>query len=152
MRNPRESAIAPYLGEHNSRHYRCPADRAALSREQAWKQNPDVEQYTYSYSLNAFSERGMASYISLDRSMVFLNRSSGIVNPSAKIMLAEEKGAPEDGPGSAVIDDGRWVPPGYPLTSRHSGRANVTFADGRVASVTRDFADSSHPEHYDPYY
>jgi prepilin-type processing-associated H-X9-DG protein len=49
-----------------------------------------------------------------------------------------------------VIDDGRWLPPGYPLSMRHSGRANVVFADSHVETVRREFADSSHPEHYDP--
>ena len=48
-----------------------------------------------------------------------------------------------------MIDDGRWVPTGYPLTSRHAGKANVTFADGHVELVHRSFADSDHPEHYD---
>jgi prepilin-type processing-associated H-X9-DG protein len=90
----------------------------------------------------------MASYFSKDRSMVFLNRLGRVLKPAQKIMLAEEKGGPSDGPGSASIDDGRWVPPGYPLTVRHSGRANVTFADGHVEAVKREFADSDHPEHY----
>jgi prepilin-type N-terminal cleavage/methylation domain-containing protein/prepilin-type processing-associated H-X9-DG protein len=152
MRDASQSAIAPYLGQYDSRHYRCPSDRDIHARELAWKQNPSSEQYTYSYSLNGFGKKGMASYISRDRSMVFRNRYYSIVNPSQKIMLAEEKGSPTDGPGSAVIDDGRWVPPGYPLTSRHSGNANVTFADGHVETVNREFADSDHPEHYDPTY
>lgn len=150
MRDARESGIVPYLSGYNSRHLRCPSDQDALAREYAWQQNPASEQYTYSYSLNAHSPRGMASYISKDRSMVFLNRHTSIVRPSHKIMLAEEKGSPQDGPGTAVIDDGRWVPPGYPLTSRHSGKANVTFADGHVETVHRNFADSDHPQNYDP--
>jgi prepilin-type processing-associated H-X9-DG protein len=33
---------------------------------------------------------------------------------------------------------------------RHGGRANVTFADGHLERVPREFADSSHPEHFDP--
>ncbi|MCI0744315.1 MAG: type II secretion system GspH family protein [Verrucomicrobia subdivision 3 bacterium] len=150
MRDGRGSALTPYLGNFNARYFRCPADKHALRREVAWKNNPSVEQYIYSYSLNAFSERGMASYISKDRSMMFLNTHSSIVNPAHKIMLAEEKGSPDDGPGSAVIDDGRWMPPGFPLTMRHFGKANVTFADGHVETVSRHFADSRHPQHYDP--
>jgi prepilin-type processing-associated H-X9-DG protein len=78
---------------------------------------------------------GMASYISRDRRLVMLNRITRVRNPAGKVMLAEEKGGQGDGPGEAVIDDGRWTPPGYPLTSRHGGRANVTFADGRVENV-----------------
>ena len=150
MRDGGQSELVPFLGRYDPRYFRCPADKDALAREHAWKQNMSSEQYIYSYSLNAFSECGMASYISKDRSMIFLNRHSRIINPSQKIMLAEEKGSAADGPGSAVIDDGRWLPPGYPLSVRHSGRANVAFADSHVETVRREFADSSHPEHYDP--
>lgn len=150
MRDPHQSGIVPYLGTYDSRYLRCPVDKDALARELAWKATPSVEQYTYSYSLNAFNEKGMASYINQDRTMIFLNRYTGITRPANKIMLAEERGGPDDGPGSAVIDDGRWLPPGYPLTMRHSGKANVTFADGHVETVPREFADSNHPENYDP--
>jgi prepilin-type processing-associated H-X9-DG protein/prepilin-type N-terminal cleavage/methylation domain-containing protein len=150
MRDPSRGSIVPYLGKYDTRLFRCPADKDAEGREIAWRKNPGNEQYFYSYSLNAASDRGMASYFSKDRSMMFLNRVSAVRNPALKIMLAEEKGGPEDGPGSASIDDGRWVPPGYPLTRRHSGRANVTFADGHVESVKREFADADHPEHYAP--
>lgn len=146
MRDARGSALAPFLGGYQTRQFRCPADRDALSREEAWKQNSSLEIYTYSYSLNA----GMASYLSLDRSMVFLNKLGAVVNPSRKIMLAEEKGSTADGPGSAFIDDGRWQPLGYPLTTRHRAKSNAAFADGHIETVPRDFADLNHPEHFDP--
>ncbi len=152
MRDSRGSALAPYLGGYRSSYFRCPADRDALAREQAWQQNMHRELYTYSYSLNAHSQSGMASYISQDRSMMFRNKLSAVVNPAHKIMLAEEKGSANDGPGSVFIDDGRWQPLGYPLTMRHAGKANVTFADGRVEAVRREFADQDHPDHFDPAY
>lgn len=152
MRNAQSSPLAPYLGGYQSSYFRCPLDRDALAREQAWIQNMHHELYTYSYSLNAHSEKGMASFISKDRSRQILNRLGAVVNPSQKIMLAEEKGSAGDGPGSAFIDDGRWQPLGYPLTMRHSGRANVAFADGHVEAVRREFADPDHPEHFDPAY
>jgi prepilin-type processing-associated H-X9-DG protein/prepilin-type N-terminal cleavage/methylation domain-containing protein len=150
MRDPAKGRIISELGGYNSKYLRCPADHDALDRQVLWQQSPGNEQYFYSYSLNGYNQHGMASYISKDRSVVFLNRFSAISHPAQKIMLAEEKGGPEDGPGSATIDDGCWQPPGYPLSSRHAGGANVTFADGHVARVPRDFADSSHPEHYVP--
>jgi len=150
MRNPGQGSVIKYLGQYQPRLLRCPADRNADSRETAWKSNPGVEQYFYSYSLNAFSDQGMASYISRDRSTIYLNKGSRVRNPSGKVMLAEEKGAANDGPGSAVIDDGRWVPPGYPLTSRHAGRANVAMADGHTESVPYNYADMKHPDRYDP--
>jgi prepilin-type processing-associated H-X9-DG protein/prepilin-type N-terminal cleavage/methylation domain-containing protein len=152
MRDAHGSALAQYLGGYQSKHFRCPADRDALARELAWQQNMSQELYTYSYSLNAHSMGGMASYISQDRSMKFFNKLGAVVNPSHKIMLAEEKGSANDGPGSAFIDDGRWQPLGYPLTQRHAGRANVAFADGHVETVRREFADQDHPEHFDPAY
>jgi prepilin-type processing-associated H-X9-DG protein/prepilin-type N-terminal cleavage/methylation domain-containing protein len=150
MRDPAHGSVIRELGGYNTRYLRCPADRDAPNRQILWEQNPGNEQYFYSYSLNGYDEHGMASYISKDRSLIILNRFSAIAHPADKIMLAEEKGGPQDGPGSATIDDGRWEPPGYPLTSRHSGRANVAFADGHAARVKRDFADSTHPEHYVP--
>lgn len=135
MRDAQGSALAPYLSGYRSSYFRCPADQDALAREQAWIQNMNHELYTYSYSLNAHSEQGMASFISKDRSRQVFNKLSAVTNPSQKIMLAEEKGSASDGPGSAFIDDGRWQPLGYPLTMRHAGKANVTFADGHVETA-----------------
>lgn len=150
MRNAEGSVLAPYLGGYRSSYFRCPADKDALARETAWKQDMNRELYTYSYSLNAHSEKGMASFISKERCVIRLNKLGSVVNPSRKIMLAEEKGSPTDGPGDAFIDDGRWQPLGYPLTSRHTGKGNVAFADGHVETVPRSFAESDHPEHFDP--
>lgn len=93
--------------------------------EALWLSDPGTEQCFYSYSLNAHGDSGMASFISRDRTLIIRNKHASIRNPSGKIILAEEKGAVNDGPGAAVIEDGRWLPPGYPLTSRHSKRANV---------------------------
>jgi prepilin-type processing-associated H-X9-DG protein len=150
MRDPAHGSVILQLGGYNSQYLRCPTDHDAPKRQTLWEQNPGNEQYFYSYSLNGYDEHGIASYISMDRSVIVLNRFSAIANPADKIMLAEEKGGPQDGPGSATIDDGRWEPPGYPLTSRHTGKANATFADGHVVRVNRNFADSTHPEHYVP--
>jgi prepilin-type processing-associated H-X9-DG protein/prepilin-type N-terminal cleavage/methylation domain-containing protein len=150
MRNPAQGSVIRELGAYNSEYLRCPDDQDALNREVLWEQNPGNEQYFYSYSLNGYDQHGMATYMSRDRSVCFINHTESILQPAEKIMLAEEKGGPADGPGSATMDDGCWEPPGYPLTSRHSGRANVTFADGHVRLVPRGFADSRHPEHYVP--
>jgi prepilin-type N-terminal cleavage/methylation domain-containing protein/prepilin-type processing-associated H-X9-DG protein len=150
MRDPKRGSVIQALGQYQPRLLRCPADRDADAREVQWKSDPGTEQYFYSYSLNAHSDSGMASFISKDRSLIFLNKYGTIRNPSGKIMLAEEKGAANDGPGTAVIDDGRWLPPGYPLTSRHAKRANVTMADSHVETLPFDYANMKHPERYDP--
>jgi prepilin-type processing-associated H-X9-DG protein/prepilin-type N-terminal cleavage/methylation domain-containing protein len=152
MRDAQGSALAPYLGGYRSGIFRCPTDKDALAREATWKRDPTLELYTYSYSLNAHSKRGMASFISKSREVICLSKLGSVVDPSQKIMLAEEKGGPNDGPGSVSIDDGRWQPLGYPLTMRHGGKANVAFADGHAARVPRSFANEQHPEHFDPHY
>ena len=150
MRDPKHGSVIQHLGQYQPRLLRCPTDRAADQREALWLSDPGVEQYFYSYSLNAHGDTGMASFISRDRALIALNKHASIRNPAGKIMLAEEKGAVDDGPGSAVLDDGRWLPPGYPLTSRHSKHANVTMADGHIERVPFDYADMKHPERYDP--
>ena len=72
------------------------------------------------------------------------SREEGAVrNPATKIMLAEEPGTTKswDNPGwtGGPIVDGRWVPDSDPLTIRHGGRGDATFADGHVAPETPDF-------------
>ena len=45
--------------------------------------------------------------------------------------------------GQNFISDGRWIPTEDWLTIRHGGKADVTFADGRVATVLPDFATNA---------
>jgi prepilin-type processing-associated H-X9-DG protein len=74
---------------------------------------------------------------------VQLFKESRIVNPSGKIMLAEERGSlnPNDNPSDdAFIQDGRWMPENDLLTLRHSRKGDVTFADGHVQAVDWTFA------------
>ncbi len=73
-------------------------------------------------------------------------KQSAVKNPTLKIMFAEEPGCSKawDNPtGVAPINDGRWTPGtgNDPLTCRHGGKANVTFADGHVTLVPWDFGD-----------
>jgi prepilin-type N-terminal cleavage/methylation domain-containing protein/prepilin-type processing-associated H-X9-DG protein len=152
VRDKNKSAIVPYVSGYNAAYFRCPADKDAVKREQRWQANPTSEIYYYSYSLNGYSTNGMASYINLGRTQIKLNKHGAIRNPSQKVMLAEEKGGPGDGPGTSEPNDGRWVPPGNPLSERHSKRSNPGFADGHVESVKPDFTDDTHPQNYDPEY
>ncbi|HXE42595.1 MAG TPA: hypothetical protein VN516_06185, partial [Candidatus Baltobacteraceae bacterium] len=88
----------------------------------------------------------MSSIVYVDGSGV-TNKSvfkeGSIKNPANKIMLAEEPGSlsgTESEDGSRVISDGRWIPAQIrsmtftpdPLTTRHGGKADLTFADGHV--------------------
>ena len=41
-----------------------------------------------------------------------------------------------------AINDGRWTPGGDPLTNRHQGNADVTFADGHVLPETWQFGNN----------
>jgi prepilin-type processing-associated H-X9-DG protein len=43
-----------------------------------------------------------------------------------------------------VINDGRWIPAnGDPLTARHGGKADVTFADFHVEPETWEFGQDT---------
>jgi len=72
---------------------------------------------------------------------------SAVVRPAKKIMLAEEQSShnknesvdPTGALGSGIVNDGRWVPTGDYLTARHSRKADVTFGDGHVETVTPAF-------------
>ncbi len=70
-------------------------------------------------------------------------KSTSIKDPARKIMLAEEQSSYAGGEASDktanVINDGRWVPPGDVLTSRHNNRGNVAFADGHATAVNWKF-------------
>jgi prepilin-type processing-associated H-X9-DG protein len=49
--------------------------------------------------------------------------------------------SPDSGSGQ-VINDGRWMPGQDPLTIRHGGQADATFADGHVQPVTPEYGDN----------
>jgi prepilin-type processing-associated H-X9-DG protein/prepilin-type N-terminal cleavage/methylation domain-containing protein len=113
--------------------------------------------YLFSYSFNGYgldangNNVGMSTVVDTtgDSPMVYPFKESALRNPAQKIMLAEEPGtgssADNPNPGGAPISDGRWIPSSFtghrgdPLTLRHSGRADVTFADGHVLPVTPAF-------------
>ncbi len=125
-----QSRVARYLPAFSPKSLRCPSDTVALQRP-----------YIYSYSLNGFRLEGMASWIDRAWATIQINGHGSIVDPARKIMLAEEKGSPSDGPPAGTFsNDGRWVAPSNPVTQRHEGQGNVGFADGRVETVTREFA------------
>jgi prepilin-type N-terminal cleavage/methylation domain-containing protein/prepilin-type processing-associated H-X9-DG protein len=136
------STLAPYLAGISRQLFLCPADkRRNLDPPPRSRSDP----YRYSYSLNGYDlehrpgdeeaeagrNPGMASIATNSTPRAFYPfPATAIRNPSVKIMLAEE--APN------VIDDGRWIP-NFPsfnrLAERHSGGANVAFADTHVERV-----------------
>jgi prepilin-type processing-associated H-X9-DG protein len=134
-----KSPIVAQVASASSGLFRCPLDTSDAARlAQAGSDGP----YLYSYSMTGYGindhpsslgtgNLGMSSVFTAGANYIF--RQSSVLNPALKIMLAEEPGGPGDNPdGSLAINDGRWEPLSNPLTNRHQGNANVTFADGHA--------------------
>jgi prepilin-type processing-associated H-X9-DG protein len=49
---------------------------------------------------------------------------------------------------SAIINDGRWLPPGDKTTARHNKKGDANFADGHVETIQPEAA--SDPMYTDP--
>jgi prepilin-type N-terminal cleavage/methylation domain-containing protein/prepilin-type processing-associated H-X9-DG protein len=131
---------------------RCPldtsdADRLALSPLDSY--GPYLFSYSFTgYGLNDGVNLGMSSVVdtSTGATNKYLFKEGAVHNPASKIMLAEEPAMSRDsGDGYNVIYDGRWIPEGGatgfsdPLTTRHGGKADVTFTDNHVEPVTPAF-------------
>jgi prepilin-type N-terminal cleavage/methylation domain-containing protein/prepilin-type processing-associated H-X9-DG protein len=147
--------VAVLMGGAGRATFRCPTDTSDMDRiKQA---DPETGPYLYSYSMTGLGfdyptptnvNNGMSSIFQTapGRPVNAPFKHGAIRNPTGKIMLAEEPGstASRDHPmngdyGDMVINDGRWVAGTDPLTTRHNGRANVTFADGHVQAVPSAF-------------
>ena len=155
----------------NAALFRCPADL-----NDAWRKSQGNAAYWYSYTLNGIGsddgdsrDHGIGSAYG---NAPF--KQSAIRNPVNKIMLAEEPATPGNQPGSdappggahivlngttytlpnpvAAMDDGRWEAlrngqPDNSLTTRHNGKADVTFADGHVQAIL--YTQAMDPEYAD---
>jgi len=134
-----KSPIVVPLGSANSNLFRCPADRDDKQRISITDGHGP---YFYSYSLTSFGiENGQSpGMASINDGTWHPYRATNIRNPSRKIMLAEEQAsysAPDLSDLTAtVINDGRWVPPGDVLSSRHGKKGNVNYVDCHVAPMT----------------
>jgi len=139
-----KSPIAAHIGSVSSNLFKCPADRDNTERR---LQNDANGPYIYSYSLNSHDlvngrSPGMASIFdgAVNAAVPHLFRASAIVSPASKIMLAEEQTSHKAsesidvGGSSSIINDGRWVPPGDFVTTRHNKKGDVNFADGHAAN------------------
>jgi prepilin-type N-terminal cleavage/methylation domain-containing protein/prepilin-type processing-associated H-X9-DG protein len=79
-------------------------------------------------------------------------KQSSIIRPAEKLMLAEELVAsdePDDGRFALVQSDG--ITPNNSLTARHGKRADITFADGHVATILPSVL-AANPKNYEPDY
>jgi prepilin-type N-terminal cleavage/methylation domain-containing protein/prepilin-type processing-associated H-X9-DG protein len=167
----RLEGILPYLARLDTNLLTCPSDRLLPKlrqnrpRFEAQVQNGSFQRYVFSYSLNcprgayvingrnrSYLDDGMASLHDMhdDLHVVHRFKASSIVNPAAKIMLADEEMAYErkEFRHSICGNDSGWNWPLDRVTSRHGGRGTVALADGHVRAVKPAFGDD--PEHHDP--
>jgi prepilin-type N-terminal cleavage/methylation domain-containing protein/prepilin-type processing-associated H-X9-DG protein len=146
---------SPVLTAASRTIYRCPADLS--DRDRLAQADSANGPYLFSYSLTGYGldvtdstgpglggnvNYGMSSvFPGAFTSNIFLFKLVAVRNPSGKIMLAEEPGVSSENPvDDTVIQDGRWEPQQSDyLAVRHSGRANVAFADGHVQLETWQF-------------
>lgn len=151
-----QSPILTSLPGESRPSLRCPLDIDDTYRDD-YNYGDDYGPYLFSYSFNGYgldakgNNLGMSTVIdtSSGTAVVYPFKEAAVKNPATKIMLAEEpdSGDANDNPvaGGEPISDGRWIPTkisgytGDPLTLRHGGKADVTFADGHVLAVTPQF-------------
>ena len=156
-----KSPIVFTLAGANPKLFRCPLDTDDSERCLEAANDPtasDSGPYLYSYSMTSYNldtttdsdgntvsvNQGMSTIYSSGTLYPF--KQSSVRNPVRKIMLAEEVASMDkrDNPTGVqkVINDGRWVPSeGDPLTGRHGGKGDVTFADGHVQPENWEFGD-----------
>jgi prepilin-type processing-associated H-X9-DG protein len=157
-----KSPIIASLANASSALLRCPLDETRERLNYSYRDADGPYLYSFSFTgyglspdnstvgLDPDSNRnyGMASVIVGDPAhpTVQLFKQSRIVNPSSKIMLAEERGStnPNENPGDddAFITDGRWMPENDLLTVRHGRKGDVTFSDGHVQAVDWQFGQN----------
>jgi prepilin-type N-terminal cleavage/methylation domain-containing protein/prepilin-type processing-associated H-X9-DG protein len=128
---------------------RCPMDLNDDDRLDSTEFSDGYGPYLFSYSFNGWGldrdgvNGGMASVIDTSggTAKAVLFKENAVRNPSGKIMLVEEPGSRSE--NGALINDGRWEPYHDPLSTRHEGKANVTFADGHATLVSADFSSDT---------
>jgi len=149
-----QSPIVITMANASPKLFRCPLDTDDSERCLEAAADPaNTGPYLYSYSITSYNvistdtytnNPGMSSVFTEAIPLPF--RMEAIRNPGGKIMLAEEvasMGNSDNSSGAAkVINDGRWVPQDSdPLTGRHGGKGDVTFADFHVEPETWEFGD-----------
>jgi prepilin-type N-terminal cleavage/methylation domain-containing protein/prepilin-type processing-associated H-X9-DG protein len=134
-RQIQQSAVAVPLGRINTNMFRCAADLSPRTGD---------DPYRYSYSMVSSFSDNINHGITTFQGQRF--KQSSIKNAVKKMMLAEEQSSktpPEASDPLATdnIDDGRFQLSNTPgsqanaLTARHNKKAQITFADGHVATI-----------------
>jgi prepilin-type N-terminal cleavage/methylation domain-containing protein/prepilin-type processing-associated H-X9-DG protein len=164
-----DGVLMRYLKKPTARFLWCPS-------EQTYKRPHPLassELYFFSYGLNypfqaqgasgPMRVHGIASTIAttdlndwtsasptfrLDERFLYYFRAGSIRSPSKKILFADLAKRNEMQNGEVIAaGTSAWLWAFDPLTERHSGKANVTFADGHVETVKPEFGKKK--EHHD---
>jgi prepilin-type N-terminal cleavage/methylation domain-containing protein/prepilin-type processing-associated H-X9-DG protein len=154
-----KSPVIVYIGSRTTTNiFRCPSDVKDTDRISVVgggsANSAGSPIYWYSYSMNCIgpdangNNQGLTSVmenVGIGAQLLQFKNTS-VLRPSSIISFAEEVTLPNNGgdappdplrdlpPASgSMIDDGRWSPPGNPLTTRHNGKCDLGFVDGHVA-------------------
>jgi len=142
------SLIVAHTGSASSNLFRCPLDRD--DRQRLLETGPPGSNpgpYMFSYSMTSLGLVGLRSggITSVRSGRWYPYKLAAVRNPATKLMIAEEQtvisGPEASDPNRNILNDGRYVPGGDVLSSRHNRRANVGFADGHAAVVPWRFGD-----------
>jgi prepilin-type N-terminal cleavage/methylation domain-containing protein/prepilin-type processing-associated H-X9-DG protein len=133
--------------------FRCPRDLSDQLRTASATASDGTYNYSYTFnSVNAAS--GLATTISVAGVATYF-KSSSVVRPVDKIMLAEEPDCDAERPPGNTrteLEDGRWLPKasnGKVIALRHNkNKGNVNFADGHAQLIPWYWTTNS--LHFDP--
>jgi prepilin-type N-terminal cleavage/methylation domain-containing protein/prepilin-type processing-associated H-X9-DG protein len=137
-------------GSANTNIFLCPLDQRTgasvypYSYTMVSDVNPDASGNNVNHGITSFFNTGTATELRFKQSQV--------KHAGDKLMLAEEKvsgSEPDDGRFQLVQPDG--VTADNSLTDRHGKKADITFADGHVATILPQVL-SANPNYYQPDY
>jgi len=140
-RDVRQSVVARYISSEvfTTNLFRCAADFDSWKLEQNRATNPYIFSFSFtSYNVTNYNgtnsvNAGMSMALGRNRTVLPFSLHS-VVNPSGKIMLAEEDRV------RSGLNDGRWLPTVNPVSTRHERKGSVAFVDGHVQVVDPPFS------------
>ncbi len=160
INDPRNSAIAPYIGSFTTNLFRCASDKDWEKRREARRSQGDANIYSYSMVSYVPGGKNHGPGSILDPPQVRPFKYTSIKMPTQKMVIVDENGDPNN--GIPFIDDGRFTPNNW-LAARHRiprgqkpnnetdykerGRGNVLLADWHVESYSPGQAKEL--KHYD---
>jgi prepilin-type N-terminal cleavage/methylation domain-containing protein/prepilin-type processing-associated H-X9-DG protein len=133
-RNPKNSAIAPYIGGYQEALFICPVERPAERLRQTRIINGGPYIYSYSFASHDLADGnnpGLSTLI-VETNKAYYFHQNEVRHPSSKIMLIDED--------RDTLDDSRWVPKSTEyfdnkIAGRHRKRGVVAFVDGHLETV-----------------